>query len=288
MSQDLNSSSFLDNLPPLREVISAHELRAEKKFGQNFLLDQNLTDKIARLAGGVGGDLSGQTVIEIGPGPGGLTRSCLRAGAKKVVAIEFDPRAVAALSGLREAAGERLEILQGDALEIDLLTVAEGPRAIVANLPYNIATPLLIGWLRQIRADMGAYTSMTLMFQKEVADRIVAPVGGKAYGRLSVISQWLCQARKVMDLSPGAFTPPPKVKSSVVRFVPKALNADAPHFKAMEGVSAAAFGQRRKMIRGSLKAYAAQIEALGIDPALRAENLGLDDYVRLAQTVNLT
>jgi 16S rRNA (adenine1518-N6/adenine1519-N6)-dimethyltransferase len=272
---------YLDDLPPLREVIFAHDLRAEKKFGQNFLLDQNLTDKIARNAG----DLTDKTVIEIGPGPGGLTRSILRAGAKKVIAVEFDPRAVAALSGLCEAAGADLEVVQGDALDLDLTSLCAGPRAIVANLPYNIATPLLIGWLRQMRASSDAYASMTLMFQKEVAQRIVAPVGGKAYGRLAVISQWLCAARKVMDLAPGAFIPPPKVTSSVVHFKPKAVAADAPEFATMEMISAAAFGQRRKMIRSSLGDYADAMSAVGLDTALRAENLSLDDFVRLAQQV---
>jgi 16S rRNA (adenine1518-N6/adenine1519-N6)-dimethyltransferase len=270
---------YLDDLPPLREVISAHDLRAEKKFGQNFLLDQNLTDKIARNAG----DISDKTVIEIGPGPGGLTRSILRAGAKKVIAVEFDPRAVAALSGLQDAAGDDLDIVQGDALDLDLTSLCEGPRAIVANLPYNIATPLLIGWLRQMRSDEGAYASMTLMFQKEVAQRIVAPVGGKAYGRLAVISQWMCMARKVMDLAPGAFIPPPKVTSSVVHFKPKPLAPDAPDFAVMEAITAAAFGQRRKMIRSSLGDYADAVEAVGLDTHLRAENLQLEDFVHLAQ-----
>lgn len=275
------SRLYLDDLPPLREVISANDLRAEKKFGQNFLLDQNLTDKIARNAG----DLTDKTVIEIGPGPGGLTRSILRAGAKKVIAVEFDPRAINALSGLQVAAGDDLEIVQRDALDLDLTSLCDGPRAIVANLPYNIATPLLIGWLRQMREDTLSYASMTLMFQKEVAQRIVAPVGGKAYGRLAVISQWLCAAHKVMDLAPGAFIPPPKVTSSVVHFKPKAVAADAPEFATMEMISAAAFGQRRKMIRSSLGDYADAMSAVGLDTALRAENLSLDDFVRLAQQV---
>jgi 16S rRNA (adenine1518-N6/adenine1519-N6)-dimethyltransferase len=273
------SRLYLDDLPPLREVISANDLRAEKKFGQNFLLDQNLTDKIARNAG----DLTDKTVIEIGPGPGGLTRSILRAGAKKVIAVEFDPRAINALSGLQVAAGDDLESVQRDALDLDLTSLCDGPRAIVANLPYNIATPLLIGWLRQMREDTLSYASMTLMFQKEVAQRIVAPVGGKAYGRLAVISQWLCAAHKVMDLAPGAFIPPPKVTSSVVHFKPKALAVDAPDFAVMEAITAAAFGQRRKMIRSSLADYADVMEKTGLDTSLRAENLGLEDFVRLAQ-----
>jgi 16S rRNA (adenine1518-N6/adenine1519-N6)-dimethyltransferase len=177
----------LEQLPPLRAVITQHNLIATKSLGQNFLLDQNITDKIARQAG----DLSETTVFEIGPGPGGLTRSLLRAGAKKVIAIEFDERAVRALQDLKEVAQGRLDDIHGDALEINLLDLAQGKKAIVANLPYNIATPLLIGWLKQIRADQGALDKMVLMFQKEVAQRIVAPINFKRYGRLGVLSQWL-------------------------------------------------------------------------------------------------
>lgn len=275
---DLEAS--LESLPPLREVISEHNLRAEKKLGQNFLLDQNITDKIARTAG----DLTGATVFEIGPGPGGLTRSLLRAGAAKVIAIEFDPRAVEALQSLKEASGGRLEVLLQDALQTNLLDLADtGPRKIVANLPYNIATPLLIGWLKQIRVDQHAYDSMTLMFQREVGDRIVAPCGGKAYGRLAVMSQWLCQAKIVYDLPPQAFTPPPKVKSAVVHLTPKVPEENAPAFDKMEALVAAAFGQRRKMIRSSLKGYEAAVGAAGIDNTQRAETLQISDYIEIAQ-----
>lgn len=269
----------LDHLPPLREVIAQHGLRAEKALGQNFLLDQNITDKIVRQAG----DLRGKTVIEIGPGPGGLTRSLLRSNAKKVIALEFDMRAVAALSGLVEAAQGWLQVVHADALDTDLTTLCAGRRVIVANLPYNIATPLLMRWLAQIRRDPGVYDAMILMFQKEVAQRIVAPVGEKAYGRLSVMSQWLCDVRKCFDLPPSAFTPPPKVKSSVVRFVPKALGADAPEFTTVEAVTAAAFGQRRKMIRSSLSDYADAIDALGLEPTVRAETLSPVDFIQLAK-----
>lgn len=272
-----------ESLPPLREVISAHDLRAEKKLGQNFLLDQNITDKIARHADRACRGFAGKTVFEIGPGPGGLTRSLLKAGAEKVIALEFDPRAVAALAGLEEASKGRLEVLQADALEIDLLKLADGPRVVVANLPYNIATPLLTGWLSQLHADISAYDALVLMFQKEVAQRIAADVCGKTYGRLSVISQWLCETKKLFDLSPAAFTPPPKVTSSVVQFVPRALGGDAPDFKAVERTTAAAFGQRRKMIRSSLKDYAEHFEALGLDPELRAENLQVEDFVNLTK-----
>ncbi|MCB9982964.1 MAG: 16S rRNA (adenine(1518)-N(6)/adenine(1519)-N(6))-dimethyltransferase RsmA [Rhodospirillales bacterium] len=271
--------SALEALPPLRDVIAAHNLRAEKALGQNFLLDLNMTDKIARQAG----DLSGKTVIEIGPGPGGLTRSLLRVGAKKVIAVEFDLRAVGALQALVQAAEGRLTVVQADALEVDLATLCEGPRVIVANLPYNIATPLLTGWLAQIRSGFGVYDEMILMFQKEVAQRIVARPGDKAYGRLSVISQWLCETRKCFDLPPGAFTPPPKVSSSVVRFVPKVLAAEAPEFKAVEAVTAAAFGQRRKMIRSSLRDYAQRFGALGLEPTVRAETLSVEDFIQLAK-----
>ncbi|MAI61295.1 MAG: 16S rRNA (adenine(1518)-N(6)/adenine(1519)-N(6))-dimethyltransferase [Micavibrio sp. TMED27] len=270
------SSHPVDQLPPLREVINAHGLRADKKFGQNFLLDQNITDKIARHAG----DLNGVNVIEIGPGPGGLTRSLLRAGAKKVIAIEFDPRAVTALESLQEAAGEQLEIIEADALSLNLKDIAQEPRAIAANLPYNIATPLLVGWLEQIYTDGSSYQSMTLMFQKEVAERIAARPGDKAYGRLAVLAQWICHVKKAFDLPPNAFTPPPKVKSSIVHFTPRQRRDEAIDFKAMERVTALAFGQRRKMIRTSLKDY--PLEELGLDPTLRAENLSLNDFIKLA------
>ncbi len=269
-----------NSLPPLREVISRYELRAEKKLGQNFLLDLNITDKIARAAG----DLTGVTVFEIGPGPGGLTRSLLKAGAKKVIAIEFDPRAVNALQELEEFAAGRLQIVQGDALDADLLTLAPtGERVIVANLPYNIATPLLIGWLRQIRDNESAFKTMILMFQREVADRIVGRPDAKTYGRLSVLAQWLCDVESLFSLPPQAFTPPPKVKSSIVRFSPKTLLPDAPEFSAIEAVTAAAFGQRRKMLRSSLKGYAAFFEGCGIDSHLRAENLPVGKFVDLAK-----
>jgi 16S rRNA (adenine1518-N6/adenine1519-N6)-dimethyltransferase len=267
-----------DEWPPLRDVIARYGLQAQKKLGQNFLLDQNITDKISRLSGA----MAGQTVFEIGPGPGGLTRSLLRTEAAKIIAIEFDERAVKALQELQMAGGGKLEIVQGDALKIDLLQHARAPRAIVANLPYNIATTLLIGWLKQIREVPGAFSSMTLMFQKEVAERITAKPGTKSYGRLSVISQWLCEVKKVYDLPPSAFTPPPKVSSAVVHFVPKILPAGSPSFEAVGKVTAAAFGQRRKMVRTSLREYAAKLEKLGLNTTARAENLRIQDYIDLA------
>lgn len=271
----------LADLPALRSVISDYNLRAKKSLGQNFLLDQNITDKIVRHAG----DLSGFTVFEIGPGPGGLTRSILRGCPQHVIAIEYDERAVEALQGLKSVVDGRLEIVQSDALTVDLTALSGPPRAIVANLPYNIATPLLIGWLKHIYDDPAAFSSMTLMFQKEVAQRITASPGDKLYGRLSVLCQFLCSARRVYDLPPSAFTPPPKVTSSVVHFVPKnaaELSQKRPAFKAVEKLTAAAFGQRRKMIRSSLKAYLPHIEALGIDPTKRAEELSVDDFINLA------
>lgn len=266
-----------DDLPPLRDVIARYGLSAEKKLGQNFLLDQNITDKITKLAG----DLDGKTVFEIGPGPGGLTRSLLKTKAKKIIAIEFDDRALRALQDLKDKSASRLDVVKGDALDSDLQALGAAPRAIVANLPYNIATTLLIGWLKNIREDR-AFESMTLMFQKEVADRIVAAPGTKPYGRLSVIAQWLCDVKKVYDLPPSAFTPPPKVSSAVVHFMPKALPGDSPSFEAVGAVTAAAFGQRRKMVRSSLKAYAEKFEAVGIDPEKRAEELDISVFVRLA------
>lgn len=267
-----------DELPPLRDVIAQHDLRAHKKLGQNFLLDANVTDKITRHAG----DLDGAHVIEIGPGPGGLTRSLLKTGAVDVTALEFDPRAVGALQSLVDHARGRLSVVQGDALDTDITALTPAPRAIVANLPYNIATRLLTGWLAQIRKDAGAYRSMTLMFQKEVADRITATAGGKAYGRLSVLCQWLCDVKIVYVLPPSAFTPPPKVSSAVVHFVPKILPPDAPEFAAVEALTAAAFGQRRKMIRSTLRAYESILAEMGINTARRAEDLPPDVFIEIA------
>lgn len=272
--------SDFSSLPPLRDVIARHNLRAEKKLGQNFILDRNITDKIARAAG----DLSNITVFEIGPGPGGLTRSLLAAGAKKVIAVEFDPRAVAALAELSAAANGRLQVVQADALTVDLVSLAPGEkRAIIANLPYNIATPLLLRWLGQIRQDAGAFSFMLLMFQKEVATRLCAVHGGKEFGRLSVMAQWLCNVRRAFDLPPSVFVPPPKVTSSVVRFTPRLLPAHAPSLEAVEKITAAAFGQRRKMIRSSLRDYKAVVDELGIDETLRAEQMPVENFIKIAE-----
>lgn len=272
--------SDFQTLPPLREIIREHDLRAEKSLGQNFLLDLNLTNKIARSAG----DLSGLTVFEIGPGPGGLTRGLLKAGAKNIIAIERDPRAIMALQSLVKASEGRVDVIEADALSVDLLSmVRKRPFKIVANLPYNIATPLLVGWLCQIHEHPAVFKSMTLMFQKEVADRLVALPKTKAYGRLSVLAQWLCHVKKVMTLPPGAFTPPPKVSSTVVHFVPKGNEEKQPAFAALESLTASAFGQRRKMIRSSLKEYVPLMEEMGIDTSLRAEDLSVAEYVSLAK-----
>lgn len=288
MSEDINKNSAriqaVEALPPLRDIIAQHGLSAQKALGQNFLLDINITDKIVRAAQGYAPKVDWNNVhaFEIGPGPGGLTRSLLKSPARKVTAFEFDSRAIAALSSLVDASNGDLELVQRDALTVEVTQMGDAPRVIVANLPYNIATPLLIGWLKDIRADKNAYASMTLMFQKEVAQRIVATPADKAFGRLAVISQWLCDVKKVFDLPPSAFTPPPKVVSSVVQFVPKDLAGGAPDFKAVEAVTAAAFNQRRKMIRSSLKDYMPAIEALGIDSQKRAEELSVQDFLNIA------
>ncbi len=269
-------------LPPLREVIAEYGLSARRSLGQHFLLDMNLTRRIARAAGG----LEGVTVIEVGPGPGGLTRALLFEGARRVIAIERDHRCVKALQDLAHAFPGRLEIIAADALEVDgaaLARGAQGPAKIVANLPYNIATPLLLHWL----ADVRAFQSLTVMFQKEVAARITAATGTKAYGRLSVMAQWLCQARALFDVRPSAFTPPPKVTSTVVHLVPRPRPLAEADRRALERVTAAAFGKRRKMLRTSLKSLGvdtpALIEAVGLDPRARGEELGVETFCALAR-----
>lgn len=273
----------LSALPPLRDVISEHDLAPKKSLGQNFLLDLNVTDKIVRCAQErFCGDWESVHALEIGPGPGGLTRSLLKSGVRRVSAIEFDPRAVAAQEALIDAAAGRLDVVQQDALACDLLEISRAPRIIVANLPYNIATPLLVGWLKDIRRDPTCYSSMTLMFQKEVAERVCAASETKAYGRLAVLAQWLCDVEIVYHLPPSAFTPPPKVDSAVVHFTPKTLSADAPDFEAIERVTASAFGQRRKMIRSSLKAYRDALDVLSIDGTRRAETLSVRTFLDIA------
>ena len=268
----------LADLPPLRDSLSEHGLLADKSFGQHFLLDLNITRKIARLAG----PLDGETVIEVGPGPGGLTRALLEAGAR-VVAVEKDPRFLPLLEELARAADGRLTLVQGDALKVDEAALAGGPGHVVANLPYNVGTPLLIKWL----TGPWRPVSMTLMFQKEVADRIAAPVGGDAYGRLAVICQALCSAKVVMDLPARAFTPPPKVASAVVRLDPLAVRPPEAEIAALEKVSAAAFGQRRKMLRSSLKLLGGEALCVkaGIDPNVRAETVPVEGFLALARAL---
>ena len=273
----------IDTLPPLRDVIATHGLSARKALGQNFLLDLNLTAKIARSAG----DLTGFDVLEVGPGPGGLTRGLLAEGARHVLAVEKDPRCVPALEDIAAAYPGKLTITQGDALNVDPLAHLTAPIKVVANLPYNVGTELLIRWLTP--PEWPPYwSSLTLMFQREVAQRIVAAPGSKAYGRLSLLASWRADARIVMDLPPQAFTPPPNVSSAVVHL--RAL--PEPRFPAnartLEKVVAAAFNQRRKMMRSSLKALAPDIEdrlnAVGIAPTQRAEQVPLEAFCALART----
>jgi 16S rRNA (adenine1518-N6/adenine1519-N6)-dimethyltransferase len=263
-------------LPPLRDVISRFGLNSRKKFGQHFLLDLNLTSKIARAAG----NLSACTVIEIGPGPGGLTRALLDSGAKQVIAIERDPRCVEAIEDLASHYNGRLKVIDANALELNLAGLCQGPKKIVANLPYNVGTPLLISWLKSINQ----FESLTLMFQKEVADRLTASPGNKTYGRLSVLAQWLCHTNHEFDIARTAFTPPPKVESTLVTLTPREepLAADWHNF---EKVTGAAFGQRRKMLRASLKSLNVDLESLGIDPTARAETLSIDQFCTIARSI---
>lgn len=273
-----------DTLPPLREVIAEHDLSARKSLGQNFLLDLNLTSRIARRAG----DLTQCDILEIGPGPGGLTRALLMEGARKVVAIETDARCLNALAQISDAYPNRLQVIEGDALEVNPLNHLNAPVRIVANLPYNIGTELLIRWLTP--PDWPPFwQSLTLMFQKEVAQRIVAAPGSKAYGRLSVLSQWRCDAKIAFEISPQAFTPPPKVTSAVVhleRLSEPRFPADA---KDLSKTVALAFNQRRKMLRSSLKSLGVDVQdkirQADIEPTIRAEQLSVEQFCRLSQTL---
>ncbi|MBA4132634.1 MAG: 16S rRNA (adenine(1518)-N(6)/adenine(1519)-N(6))-dimethyltransferase [Hyphomicrobium sp.] len=277
-------ASIDDGLPPLRDVIRAHDLIAKKNLGQNFILDLNLTRRIARLAS----PLTNTTVIEVGPGPGGLTRALLMEGAHHVIAIERDARCLRALAEISAAYPGRLTVHEGDALETDfaaLAASAPGDVAVAANLPYNIATLLLIGWL-ETEPWPPWWQRMALMFQKEVAERIVAEPGSKAYGRLAVIAQWRAKPRIALTLPPAAFTPPPKVSSAVVVFEPREKPTPECSVKTLGRVTQSAFGQRRKMLRQSLKTLLPMPELLlreaGISPELRAEQLTVEDFARLA------
>ena len=273
----------IDDLPPLRDVIAAHGLNAKKSLGQNFLLDLNLTSRIARSAG----SLEDHTVLEIGPGPGGLTRALLAAGAKKVVAIEKDSRCLPALAEIADYYAGRLEIIEGDALEIDPVAVTGGDKVrIAANLPYNVGTQLLVNWITT--PDWPPFwSSLTLMFQKEVGERIAAAPRSKAYGRLGVLAGWRCKGGILFDISPKAFTPPPKVSSAVVQLTP--YPAPLPcDLSSLEKLTAAAFGQRRKMLRASLKSLSPDAERLiekaGLKPTARAEEIDIAGFVNLANT----
>ena len=272
----------MEKLPPLKDVISKHKLSAKKSLGQNFLLDLNLTSKIARYAG----NLEQYDVLEIGPGPGGLTRSLLNEGARKVVAIEKDTRCIAALEEVQTRFTGKLKIVEGDALSTEVRQYLTHPVQIIANLPYNIGTELLVRWLNSTTWP-SFWQSMTLMFQKEVANRIVASPGSKAYGRLSVMAQWRCNTKIAFNIPATAFTPPPKVESSIVHF--EALKE--PRFPAevnkLEFVVSKAFNQRRKMLRGALKGHFKNVEegllAIGVVPTKRAENVTIQEFCLMAQ-----
>ena len=271
----------IDDLPPLREVIATHGLDAKKSLGQNFLLDLNLTSRIARSAGA----LEGYTVLEVGPGPGGLTRALLAAGADRVIAIEKDTRCLPALAEISDHYDGRLQVISDDALKVNPTSLGiEGPIRIVANLPYNVGTQLLLNW---ITGDEWPpfWTSLTLLFQKEVGERIVAKPGSKAYGRLGVLAGWRCHACMLFDIGPKAFTPPPKVTSSVVHLTPNPSPLPC-SLKTLEMVTQAAFGQRRKMLRASLKSLGKApepiLEAADILPTSRAEEIDVEGFVRIA------
>ena len=265
-------------LPPLRETIARHGLHARKRLGQHFLLDLNLTSRIARAAQPLGQG----TIIEVGPGPGGLTRALLLEGAARVVAIEVDPRAIAALRELQAVSGGRLEVIEADALAVDPATLGPPPRRIVANLPYNVSTALLVRWLHA--AD--TVSDMVLMFQKEVVDRLVARPRSKEYGRLSVLAQHVCDVRRLFDVAPSAFVPPPKVTSTVARLTPRPASQRLADLRPLEQITAGAFGQRRKMLRGALSGLfddpSHVLAGLGLSATARAEELSISDFVRLA------
>lgn len=261
-------------LPPLKEVLAQHGILAKKSLGQNFLFDLNVTHKIARQA-----SITPEThIIEIGPGPGGLTRALLGSEAKTITVVEKDTRFIELLSPLKDICLERFNLIDADALTVDLCDHTTAPRIIVANLPYNVATPLLIGWLQKA----SEFEQMILMFQKEVAERIYAKPKTKAYGRLSVMAQWLCNVEKCFDLPPQAFTPPPKITSTVAKLTPKKTAPSVP-FKTMEKVVQAAFAQRRKMIRQSLKSFEFDWNSIDIPETARAEELSVDDFVLLTK-----
>lgn len=263
--------------PPLRDVIARHGLDAKRSLGQHFLLDGNLTARIVRCAG----DLAGRHVIEVGPGPGGLTRALLESAAAHVTVVEIDRRAIGVMHELAGQSADRLTVVEADALKLDLPSLVPAPRRIVANLPYNAASPMLVRWLRQA----AAFERLTLMFQLEVAERICAAPDSDAYGRLSVLAQWICETDLALRIPPTAFVPPPKVWSAVVDLKPRDPQPDPALFARMERLTAAAFGQRRKMLRGSLKSLGGEalLRAADIDPVRRAETLSVAEFERLAR-----
>ena len=274
----------IDNLPPLRQVIETHELAAKKSLGQNFLLDLNLTSKIARYAG----DLSDCDVLEIGPGPGGLTRGLLAEGARKVLAVEKDTRCISALSEVQDAYPGRLDVINADALELDVSQHLTAPVRIVANLPYNVGTELLVRWLTP-ETWPPFWESLTLMFQKEVAERITAAPGSKTYGRLGILAQWRCQCQTVMTLPPEAFSPPPKIHSAVVHLKRREEPLFPANPKVLNRVVAQAFNQRRKMLRSALKNFVPDMEdhivAAGLKPTDRAEQVDIEGFCALARQI---
>ena len=277
-----------DGLPPLRDVINRYGLRADKKFGQNFILDLNVTRRIARRAG----NLTDCDIVEIGPGPGGLTRGLLMEGARKVHVIEADSRFIPALQEIAEAYPDRLNIIEGDALKIRPQSLSEGPYRIVSNLPYNIGTALLTNWLDdgwQNGAWQPQFLSMTLMFQKEVAQRITAQANDKHYGRLAVLANWLCDSELAFEVDRQVFVPPPKVSSAIAHLVPRARPLAEADPEMLEKLTAAAFGQRRKMLRAGLKQICSDAQALlaeaEIDETARAEVLTIDDFCKLARSL---
>ena len=281
-----NLQQLIDSLPSLRETVEQHGLMAKKALGQNFLLDKNITDKIIRLSLDKQGlsDFRGHEIFEIGPGPGGLTRSVLRNNPHKLTVVEMDERCINIMEEIKNLVGTRLDIINGDALQIDFSELGSSPRHIVSNLPYNISVPLLTNWLWQIEA----FTSLTLMFQKEVADRICAPCGNKDYGRLSVLSQLICKIDKLFDLNPNCFVPAPKIWSTVLLFRPLAQISSQDILHKVEKLTSLAFGQRRKMVRQSLKSIPdikQKLETIGLSETLRAEQITPQQYLQLAQLI---
>lgn len=277
-------AEIIDNLPSLRDTVEQHDLMAKKALGQNFLLDRNITDKIIRtsLEHQNKSSFDGEYVFEVGPGPGGLTRSVLYHNPEKLTVVEMDDRCIAIMNEIKDKVGNKLEIINGDALKLDIAELPGQPKNIVSNLPYNISVPLLIGWLKNIKE----FKSLTLMFQKEVADRITASINSKDYGRISVFAQLTCKVERLFDINPSCFVPAPKIWSTVVLFQPKEERVDPKLIEKVEKLTSTAFNQRRKMIRQSMKSIEgleAKCEKLGIPLTLRAEQITPQQYLELAK-----